>query len=124
MNRKEIVDGIIEYLDEMKEDRIWEMASLDPKETGLKYAIWLDPQGQDRNVPHNIPRVKVELRDGKRVKLIPVILYDDGARLLKGQSIRYQSEVERWVDAHRDIITKHYNKEITDRQALILLGKD
>ena len=118
MNRKGRVNDIIECLEDMHEDRVMEMANIQPKESGLKYVIWLDPQGRGRKVPHNLTRVKVELKEDRKTQLIPVILYPDGARLLKGKTIRYQSEVEKWVESKRDIITRHYYGEISDYEAL------
>ena len=118
-------DDSLEDLSVLKQaEHTYKMSSLWKKETGLDYVIWLDPYGSDREKRDSLPRVKVEVCICNSRKLIPVILYPDGARLLKGKFIRYQSEVEKWVESRRDVITKHYNKEITDRQALILLGND
>lgn len=48
---------------------MFEMAALSRKRTNLPYELWLDSVGKDRNVPHNTPRLKVEVSDNI---LIPI----------------------------------------------------
>lgn len=116
------VNDIIESLEELtKLDKTFEMANLESSETGLPYRIWIDSNGSLRNVGHNLPSVKVEVLTGKKSKLIPIILYPEGAKLLKGKTIKKQKLVEKWVDDRKDIIIKHWNKELTDREALNML---
>lgn len=42
-----------------------EMANLLKDKTGLPYDIWIDEQGEDRNIPHHIPRLKVDTNKEK-----------------------------------------------------------
>ena len=97
---------------------MYEMANLLKNESGLPYDIWLDSAGKDRKVPHNIPRIKIKIGE----EMIPVILYSmDDIRAKK--EFRRSGEVIQWVKNNYDIIMRHWNKEISDRQALNMLAK-
>lgn len=46
-------------------DKLFNEGQLIPEVTGLKYAIWVDPAGESRNVSHNEPRLKVIFKGGE-----------------------------------------------------------
>lgn len=48
-------------------DRVFGMANLYPKRTGLPVVIWVDNVGSARNVKHNVPRIKVQNVPGNKV---------------------------------------------------------
>ena len=45
----------------MKVQILNEMSNILKSRTGLPYDIWIDEQGDDRNIPHHISRLKVKL---------------------------------------------------------------
>ena len=104
---------------EEEKNTCFEMANLRKQETGLPYDIWLDSAGATRSVPHNAMRIKVGV-DGD---LIPVIITSrSNIRTLK--SFQKSHEIETWISENYDTLLKHWNGELSDRQALILLGRD
>ena len=44
----------------IEQNNTFEMANVSKTDTNLPYNIWIDSVGKDRNIPHNIPRIKVE----------------------------------------------------------------
>lgn len=50
-------------------NNLLEMPNLSRKQTGLPYTVWLDFAGDNREVGHNVPRLKVNV-DGDRVPVI------------------------------------------------------
>lgn len=88
------------------------------KDSGLKCDIWIDSSGSDRSVPHNIPRVKVRAPSGQLVpvsiKKPPEILIDIKSK----KDERAVISVHPFIDEANEILSRHWEKEITDRQAL------
>lgn len=97
----------------------FEMANLKKQESGLPYDIWLDSAGCKRNTPHNAMRIKVGLGD----ELIPVVIYSKrDIRPLR--PFKRENEIISWASDNYDTLFKHWNGELSDRQALNLLAKD
>ena len=95
----------------------FEMANLNKQESGLPYDVWLDSSGSRRNVQHNKPRIKVDV-NGDR---IPVSISDNDVWIKK--PFRDSNVIKNWVVDNYDTLIKHWNGELTDRQALNLLSK-
>lgn len=109
-----------EELNNLDEDYFLEMANAVKEDTGLPYDIWLDSRGKERNISHNLPRIKVDV-DGN---LIPVIISDD-PRIpdnIKIKTFRKFNEVRKFIIQNKDVLLKHWNKELTDREVLNLLN--
>lgn len=102
----------------ISEDLMFEMANVSKQDTGLPYDIWIDSNGKDRNVGHNSPRLKVDV-DGDR---IPVSISKD-PKILVDKKIPKFNQVRDYIIKYLDVFIKHWNKEITDRQALNSLNK-
>lgn len=97
----------------------FEMANLRKQESGLPYDIWLDSSGCTRNTHHKVMKIKVGVGD----ELIPVVIYSKrDIRPLR--PFRRESEIVSWVCDNYDTLFKHWNGELSDRQALNLLSKD
>ena len=97
----------------------FEMANLRKQESGLPYDIWLDSIGCARNTHHKVMRIKVGVGD----ELIPVIIASQrDIRPLR--PFRMENEIVSWVVHNYDTLFKHWNGELSDRQALNLLSKD
>lgn len=110
------MDEIIKIL--MENHRIDEMASVSKSDTKLHYDIWIDSAGKDRKVSHNNPRVKVKV-DGRTIS----ISISTHPKILAGKDFAHSSEVFKWIIKYYDILMKHWNKELTDKEALNLLGE-
>lgn len=120
MNENEVfLQEAISNLNNLSEEYLSEMANVSKSDTKLKYDLWIDSDGINRNVPHNLPRLKVDV-DGDR---IPVSISDDPKVLVSGKKIPNEAEVLEYIRKYKDILLKHWNKEITDRQALNALGE-
>lgn len=97
----------------------FEMANLRKQESGLPYDIWLDSAGCTRNTQHNVMRIKVGVGD----ELIPVIITSQ--RDIRPLSpFRRENEIISWASDNYDTLFKHWNGELSDRQALNLLSRD
>lgn len=105
-------------IDILDEDLFFEMANVSKEDTGLPYDIWIDSNGKDRKIGHNSPRIKVDV-EGDR---IPVSISND-PKILVSKEIPKFSIIKRYIIKYLDVFLKHWNKEITDRQALNLLNK-
>ena len=97
----------------------FEMANLRKQESGLPYDIWLDSAGYKRNTPHSVMRVTVNIDN----KFIPVIIASQ--RDIRPQKhFKRENEIISWASDNYYTLFKHWNSELSDRQALNLLAKD
>ncbi len=103
----------------LREKPLQEMANLLKRYTGLPYDIWLDSLGCKRDVPHNLPRLKVVV-DGNR---IPVSIDESKPVILVNAKISKFKEISNWITAKYPILIRHWNKEIDDEEAIALLKK-
>ena len=96
------------------------MAVIDPTLSGLPYEIWLDPAGKSRNIRHHMPRLKVCV-DGEQ---IPFTISDNPKQAASvRKKIRYEAEIISWIRQNKEVLLKQWNREITDKEINILLGK-
>ena len=109
---------IIKLLLESDSKHIDEMANVSKQDTGLPYSVWIDSEGKDRVAPHNVPRLKVDV-DGDR---IPVSI-SDTPKILVNKNIPQFSKISSWIIKYKNVLLQHWNKELTDRQTLNMLGK-
>lgn len=98
---------------------LYEMANVSKQDTGLPYDIWVDSAGKDRRVSHG-PRIKVAV-NGKSRRM-PEISISDNPELKAGRPFEGMNVVIKWVQKYKDVLLKHYNKELTDKQLLNLLN--
>lgn len=97
----------------------FEMANLRKQESGLPYDIWLDSAGRKRNIPHNVMMIKVSIDN----EFIPVIIVSQ--RDIRPQKhFKRENEIVSWASDNYYTLFKHWNNELSDRQALNLLAKD
>lgn len=97
--------------------QVFGMAVVDKNHYNIPYDIWLDPAGNDRNMKHNIPRVKI-IVDGER---IPFSIDKENPHILVDKNIRHEKEIVEWIKKNYDILMKQWNREISDNEALDLL---
>ena len=93
------------------------MANVSKKDTGLPYDIWIDSVGSSRRVAHHLPRIKVKV-DGK---MIPISI-SDNPKILAGRDFPQSSIIKNYILKYREVLERHWNHELTDREALNLLG--
>ena len=97
----------------------FEMANLRKHESGLPYDIWLDSAGCKLNTLYNEMRIKVSIDN----ELIPVIIASQ--RDIRPQKhFKRENEIISWASNNYDTLFKHWNSELSDRQALNILAKD
>ena len=83
-----------------------EMPNLTRKQTGLPYAIWLDSAGDDRDVGHNVPRLKVNV-DGNRV---PISITDNPKILINRKiNIKNFKKISDWIILNKELILGYYS---------------
>lgn len=96
----------------------FEMANLRKQESGLPYDILLDSAGCKRNTLHNEMRIKVSIDN----ELIPVIIASQ--RDIRPQKhFKRENEIISWASDNYYTLFKHWNNELSDRQALNILAK-
>lgn len=113
-------EDYFEQLNNLDEDYFLEMANAVKSDTGLPYDIWLDSKGKERNVPHNYPRIKVDVNGN----LIPVIISDNPIipKSVGIETFRKFNEIKEFIIKNKEILLKHWNKELSDRETLNLLA--
>ena len=109
---------ILKLLLESDNKHIDEMANVSKQDTGLPYSIWIDSEGRDRVAPHDIPRIKVDVNGDK----IPVTI-SDTPKILVNKDIPRFTQVASWIIKYKQVLLKHWDKELSDKQALNMLGK-
>ena len=116
-------DKVIGYKDIKAEGRLCEMANelfdmanVSKKDTKLPYDIWIDSEG--KNTKQNYPQLKVDY-NGDR---IPVSISENPEILVK-KKIPEFSKIKSWIKKYSIVLLKHWNKEITDKEALNQLGE-
>lgn len=115
---------LIENINTLNEDVLFEMANIKANRTGLKYDIWLDSLGVDRKNEHSNPRIKIQVDNN----LIPIEISNDPQipdsvmKNLGKEFISNFPQVKKWVKAYKDILLAHYYKKIDDIQAGNLLS--
>ena len=107
-----------EQLNNLEEDYLVEMANVSKEDTGLPYDLWIDSEGKNRKIKHSTPRLKVDV-NGDR---IPVSI-EQNPRILADKEIPKFSKVKKYIQKYYKVLIKHWNKELTDKQALNLLEK-
>lgn len=116
----------IDELNNLDEDMLFEMANMTPQETGLPYKIWFDSGPSARNVPHSIPRVKIQYEGS----WIPITISDSPeipTSVLKNSRIKDVpkiQEVKDFIIKYKDILLKHWQGEFSDFQLMSAIVKD
>ena len=112
-----------ESLRKLNENLLFEMASVDKKDTDLPYDLWLDPMGRDRGNSHTFtPRIKVKVED----KYIPVTISDNpeipnSAKKNGAKEFPRYNEVKQYIIAYKKILIAHFYRKLNDREAWNLL---
>ena len=101
-----------------KSNELFEMANVSKKDTKLPYVIWIDSEGKNGNTKQNYPRLIVDC-NGDR---IPVSISEDPKILVK-KKISEFPKIKAWIKKYSIVLLQHWNKEITDKEALNQLGE-
>ncbi len=105
-----------------------EMACLRQFESGLPYDVWIGSNCRDRKARHKEPKLLVIINS----RLIPVVISQDDPHIPKiilrdlfgGHPFRDFALVRSWIIKNYGTLIKHWNQELTDREALTLLTQD
>jgi hypothetical protein len=92
-------------------DELYEMANLDPAETGLPMTVWVSPRGRARYDA----RVKVNRSHGPRMTITntATVALRPMPRLVTGQlAPADQQAVFRWVSLNEDALVAYRNGQI------------
>ena len=100
---------------------MYEMAIVSKVDTGLQYDICIDSVGCTRLTKYG-PFIKVAV-DGKNKYTMPRISISTNPILKSGKDFSGRGEVIRWVTKYCEVLLKHYNHEISDKEVLYLLDK-
>ncbi len=95
-----------------------EMAIVSKKDTKLPYDIWIDSEGKNRKTKQNYPRLIIDC-NGNR---IPVSISENPEILVK-KNIYDFPKINSWIKKYLAVLLQHWNREITDREALNQLGE-
>ena len=115
------LEYMIEDVSELIEtEAFFEMARISSSDSKLKYDIWLDDAGSERNVKHNIPRVKLMV-DGK---MIPISISKEPKILVNVSHYKKIKDIKTifdFITKFEDVLLMHWNREINDRQILNII---
>ena len=95
-----------------------EMANVSMKDTKLPYDVWIDSEGKNRKAKNDYPRLIVDCNGD----MIPVSISKNPEILVK-KKISEFPKVSSWIKKYFATLLQHWNKEITDREALNQLGE-
>lgn len=113
--------NLLESVEELNEkEAFFEMARISASDSKLKYDIWLDDMGCERNVPHNTPRVKLMV-DGK---MIPISISKNPKFLVDISNYKKIKDIKTifdFISKFEDVLLMHWNGEINDRQILNII---
>lgn len=115
------LEDMVEDVNELVEkEAFFEMAKISTRMSKLKYEIWLDDAGSNRNVKHNIPRVKLIVDN----KMIPISISKKPQFLVDVSHYKKIKDIKTIFDfiaKFEDILLMHWNKEIDDHQVLSII---
>ena len=101
-----------------KSNELFEMANVSKKDTKLPYDLWIDSEGKNRKSNLYYPRLDVDY-NGDR---IPVSISDNPEILVKKEIPEFP-KIKFWIRKYSIVLLQHWNKEITDKEALNQLGE-
>jgi hypothetical protein len=94
---------------------LFAMSNLGPNNSGLPVPIWIEEKATDdlNKLPH-YARIKVSnKRDNINIKETSAVKFNDHEIIFtKECPTSFRKPVERWIILNRDILLKHWNKEI------------
>lgn len=90
-------------MDFKKLPRIFLMANLPPKRTGLPYQVWYSAKE-----PRLKPRIKVDLPDGRKLSIEIETHKVTGP--LKKISSNDLNKILEWMDLNKEILLKYWNE--------------
>jgi hypothetical protein len=101
---------------------LYEMANFSRSTTGENFELWIDDSGKDRNVGHNLPRVKPKANG---IELDIIIdgdnVYIDHARKRDITKFKYSRDAIKFVKKFRIPLLMHWNREIDTAQLGIII---
>lgn len=95
-----------------------EMAIVSKKDTKLPYDIWIDSEGKNRKTKQNYPQLIIDC-NGNR---IPVSISENPEILVK-KKISGFPKINSWIKKYLAVLLQHWNRKITDREALNQSGE-
>ena len=99
-------------------NELFEMANVSKKDTKLPYDIWIDSEGKNRNTKQNYPQIIFDYAGDR----IPVSISEDPKILVKKKISEFPT-IKAWIKKYSVVLLQHWNKEITDKEALNQLGE-
>ncbi|MCR4867508.1 MAG: hypothetical protein K5921_11320 [Lachnospiraceae bacterium] len=93
------------------------IATITQDESGLPYDVFIDILGKDNDIDNN-PRVGVIVND-----MVLYVSISDEPECISGIYMYGEEKIFEWVKTHKDILLDHWNKVISDREALNALCK-
>ena len=94
---------ILEELDTLNEDIMFEMANFKKEKSGLDFNIWIDDAGSARKNTHHTPRLKVQDPDDEK-NLVSVSIDENNPVILAGKFKKKQN-----LNQLFDYIRTNYN---------------
>lgn len=107
-----------------EDDCFFEIAQVTPDESGLPYWILIFSVGCDRKAAYQVPAIEVKIADHYISVSIdaanPACLQPE--KLLPDE-ITDLTDVKRWIILNYAVLIKHWNEELTDKEALNLIKR-
>src|SRR5260221_10348023 len=108
---------LTEFAAASEDERLFEMANLAPKRTGLPFVVWISPKA---DAPHDV-RVKVSKTPKVHPAELISVAIGPGVHVVGGgtMSAHDLALLKNWVEMNRDMIIKYCDGEIENTEDAI-----
>ena len=105
-------DGL--SLEDFFELEISGMLEVPERKTGLKYLVFLDSYGKERERENNSPRLMIDLSGHDYEDIVPVSIDKFNPKVLIDREVPDFKSVAEWIKKNYFILISHWNQKLDD----------
>ena len=115
-------DGL--SLEDFFELEISGMLEVPERKTGLKYLVFLDSYGKERERENNSPRLMIDLSGHDYEDIVPVSIDKFNPEVLIDREVPDFESVAEWIKKNYFILICHWNQKLDDVDVSHLFGDE
>ena len=115
-------DGL--SLEDFFELEISGMLEVPERKTGLKYLVFLDSYGKERERENNSPRLMIDLSGHDYEDIVPVSIDKFNPKVLIDREVPNFESVAEWIKKNYFILICHWNQKLDDVDVSHLFGDE